>query len=173
MKVTFSVPDEYPCIVLAIIALCSLCQVVAMAIVVPARKKYFSAQHMKQFSEEHKKNFPDHRTPMMGFPDVGSGRFAMKLPYKDWYAMNNAFRVHLNLVEQLPILVVFLLVNGLIVPYLTVWIAWYSVVGRIIYTVGYIWKGPDARLLGAITTLAPIYLTSFYSIYVMSKHLLF
>ena len=100
MKISFEVPDEYPMTVLACVLLCIECIAVTVLVVVPARKKIFNNDHMKEkFAKEHAAAFPGQRAPFMGFPDIGSGRYADSLSYKDWVTFNNAMRSHLNIVE--------------------------------------------------------------------------
>ena len=106
----------------------------------------------------------------MGFPDAGSGIYADKLPYKDWYFFNNAMRAHLNIYEQLHFLIIFILVGGFILPKIVLFLAWFGVLSRAIYVIGYVMKGPDARLFGALFNLFPIYFVTFYSIYVLGKN---
>ncbi len=98
-QIQFNIPDEYPSILLALIILCFQPILVGFLVVVPMRFKYFNKDFMKQFAKEHAENFPDHKVPELGFPDIGSGRYAMKLDYKSWLTFNSAMRVHLNIVE--------------------------------------------------------------------------
>lgn len=42
------------------------------------------------FKTEHERHFPGTTYNNQGYPDMGNGRYAMKLPYKDWYNFNNA-----------------------------------------------------------------------------------
>ena len=74
---------------------------------------------------------------MGGWPDNGEGRYSEKLPYKQWFDFNNAMRVHQNFVEQLPIMLVFLSVGGLVLPRAAWIIGFLNVLARFIYTVMY------------------------------------
>ncbi len=150
---------------LAIICLCFQAVVVGFGVVIPMRKKYFNKDFMKQFAKEHAENFPDHKVPELGFPDIGTGRYAAKLDYKSWVSFNSAMRVHLNIVEQLPFIMTFLLVGGLIIPTVTFYAAWMAVAMRTLYAIGYIVFGPNARAAGAIFALLPIYAVGSYSAY--------
>ena len=47
-SISFEVPDEYPMIALACIALCFQCVIMSYVVVVPARIKYFSNDFMKE-----------------------------------------------------------------------------------------------------------------------------
>jgi hypothetical protein len=44
----------------------------------------------KNFGEIHAKAFPGEEPPKMGYPDMGFGRYANSLPYKDWFNFNLA-----------------------------------------------------------------------------------
>ncbi len=103
----------------------------------------------------------------MGFPDAGSGRYADKLSYKDWISFNNVMRVHLNIVEQLPFLIPFIMIGGLILPKLVMYLAWLGVFSRAAYVIGYVTKGANARLFGAALNLFPNYAVAFFSLYVL------
>ena len=171
MKISFDVPDEFPLTALACVALSFQCFIMAFLIVVPARYKYFSNEHMKtHFAKEHAVAFPGQRAPIMGFPDAGSGRFSESLSYKDWISFNNANRAHLNIFEQLHFLIPTILVSALFLPTLTLYAAWAGVFSRAAYVIGYVIYGPNARMLGAFFNLIPVYGLLAYSMYVMGKH---
>ena len=108
---------------------------------------------MKQFREEHELALGKDRRKdelWFGFPDCGSGRFAQKLSYEAWVKFNNNQRVHQNLVEQLPIMLTILLISGLILPKITMYVAFLNVGARLIYTTLYVSLGSDWRKLGGI-----------------------
>ena len=65
---------------------------------------------------------------------------------------------------------VFILVGGLLQPYLVCWIAWALVFMRVAYVIGYITKGPDARLFGAVAALLPVYGLGLYSLFSLTKN---
>ena len=164
MKISFEVPEEYPWIILACIALCLECVLVSILVVVPARKRYFYSDFMKaNFAKEHEANFPGQKLSPLGFPDTGSGRYSEKLNYKDWVSFNNAQRAHLNIVEQIHFFLIMFLVIGFILPRLTMYLAWLGVFGRAAYVIGYVVKGPNARLFGAVLNLIPNYLTTLFT----------
>lgn len=110
-----------------------------------ARRKYFT----KEFFE---KNFPELKPhPAGGYPDTGSGRFADKLPMDQWIAFNNAQRAHLNFLEQLPIVVTFLLIAGIVYTKTAVACGAVYIIGRLLYIQGYNSKtGAPARLRGSM-----------------------
>ena len=85
-----------------------------------------------------------------GHPDAGSGRFAHGLAYKDWYEFNNAQRVHINYVEQLPCILLLIGLTTITQPLAALILSSAYFVFRIIYTIGYFSGGPNARALGAI-----------------------
>ena len=51
-----------------------------------------------------------------GYPDMGSGRYSKKLTYEDWYELNKVQSGHRSFVENLSVIVVLLLVNGMSNP---------------------------------------------------------
>ena len=160
MKISFEVPEEYPWTIMACIALCFEAVFVS-TLVVKARKRFFYSDFMKtNFAKLHEENFPGQKISPLGFPDNGNGRYSERLTYKDWVSFNNTQRAHLNIVEQIHFLLVIFLVTGLILPRITMYLAWLGVVGRIAYVIGYIVKGPNARLFGAFLNLIPNYFTT-------------
>lgn len=59
-------------------------------ITMAARIKAYTKEFMAQFAEEHAKAFPKRpEPPQWGYPDTGNGTFGKKLPYKQWYDVNN------------------------------------------------------------------------------------
>jgi hypothetical protein len=59
------------------------------------RGKIFTQKFMEDnFLKEHQESFPtgsvQAKINKEGYPDMGSGRYGMKLPYKDWYNFNKA-----------------------------------------------------------------------------------
>lgn len=75
------------CLSLTLTAFMFVCLVVGFAFVGPLRKKFFTAEFLKQFEKEHKEAFGDSKKLPIGegYPDTGSGRYALKLPYKQWF----------------------------------------------------------------------------------------
>ena len=91
---------------------------------------------------------------MGGWPDSGDGRFSQKLPYKDWMHFNNSMRVHQNFVEQLPIMLTFLLIGGLVLPKMSAIVGVLVVVSRALYSLSYVKLGPNWRPVGALANIA-------------------
>lgn len=119
------------------------------------RSKLFSKEFMEaHFGEEHWKAFGE-VIGKGGYPDTGSGRYSQHLNYKDWYEFNSRQRAHYNYLEQVAIIVSLVLVAGVAYPVAAGIIGWAYFVGRILYTIGYIKKGPSGRIAGvAIIDLA-------------------
>ena len=90
---TFTVPDEYPWIMLFVVILCIECFFTGYLAIVTRRLKHFSEDFMKQFEAEHKAAFgansPRSTLGRGGFPDSGNGFYSEKLSYKDWFDFNN------------------------------------------------------------------------------------
>ena len=114
------------------------------------RRKAFSKEFMeKHFGEEHKKAFGG-SPPKQGYPDMGNGRFSDKLDYKTWYNFNNRQRAHYNFVEQIGSVVALLIVAGIGYPEVSSILGWFYFAGRLLFTAGYVAKGPNARVAGAL-----------------------
>lgn len=103
----------------------------------------------ENFEDEHQEAFKQEITEG-GYPDVGSGYYAKKLSYKDWYFFNNAQRAHMNFVEMIASSLMFLLVGGLYCSCLATGFGALMIVSRAIYAWGYMSSGPQGRRLGAI-----------------------
>jgi len=113
---------------------------------------------MKQFAEEHTRETGI--TPnkfWVDYPDCGQGRFSKELDYKTWFQFNSAQRAHLNYVENFYADFVLLAISGLYYPFIAALFGFLYMVGRVLYTVLYISKGPSGRTLGgAIMNLAKL-----------------
>lgn len=79
---------------------------------------------------------------------MGNGRYAQKLPYKDWYIFNIAQRIHYNYLEQVTVIITWLLIGGLKYEWIAVGVGSFYLISRIIYTIGYFTKGPRGRVIG-------------------------
>ena len=151
-------PKEYPLILLACCILCIECFLMGMIAVAPARFSIFNKEYMNTFEKEHAEAFPGTSPATGGFPDCGEGRYAQKLPYKDWVKFNNAMRVHMNFVEQLPMMLSILVLSGLFLPKIAMYCGFILAGARAIYAIMYLRSGSDARKLGAIAGSLPLYL---------------
>ena len=126
------------------------------------RRKVFTGEYIKaqkHLIEDHKKAFGTDKLPTGLYPDVGTSRYSQNLPYKDWYTFNCAQRAHYNLIEWAASVLLFLLVAGIYYPTNSAiaGVAW--IIGREVYTIGYISKGPSGRTAGAvIADLAALFL---------------
>jgi uncharacterized membrane protein YecN with MAPEG domain len=82
---------------------------------------------------------------------MGNGVYSQRLPYKDWYAFNNAQRCHQNFIEMAPSTLVWLLIAGLYFAVPAAAIGLGVIVFRLIYSIGYAGsKGPQGRIIGAL-----------------------
>ena len=85
---------------------------------------------------------------------MGSGRYSEKLSYKDWYNFNNGQRMHYHYVEAVTSVVCWLLIAGILYPWVAVAFGALNVVGRIAFNVGYQRKGPKGRAIGFLLHMA-------------------
>lgn len=81
---------------------------------------------------------------------MGSGRYAEKLNYKEWYDFNNAQRAHYNYVEMAPTTIVWLFCAGIYFPIPAAILGLAVIIFRAIYSIGYAKGGPSGRLIGAL-----------------------
>mmetsp|Transcript_25915 Transcript_25915/g.34697 ORF Transcript_25915/g.34697 Transcript_25915/m.34697 type:complete len:88 (+) Transcript_25915:280-543(+) len=75
----------------------------------------------------------------------------------------NVQRVHQNSIEQLPIVISFLLFGGLFLPKFAVLAGSIYVVARLIFIVTYVTKGSDARIFGAVLGSGAVYMLGLVS----------
>ena len=69
----------------------------AFAVTYRVRCQVFSRKFMEQFDAEHNAAFPDQKNApkfaipprKVGYPDTGNGYYSKKLPYAEWFKMNN------------------------------------------------------------------------------------
>eukprot|EP00416_Gambierdiscus_australes_P041331 CAMPEP_0171093980 /NCGR_PEP_ID=MMETSP0766_2-20121228/39431_1 /TAXON_ID=439317 /ORGANISM="Gambierdiscus australes, Strain CAWD 149" /LENGTH=177 /DNA_ID=CAMNT_0011552499 /DNA_START=98 /DNA_END=631 /DNA_ORIENTATION=+ len=131
------------------------------ASVMGLRQKFFMSDAFKKkltesgLLEEHKKAFPKQPGgPLLGYPDMGSGRYAALLPYAEWVEFNNAQRSHQNMLEQAPSALVLLILGGLQMPKVSATLGLGYFLGRILYALGYRGeRGAKGREVGAISAL--------------------
>jgi len=133
-----TVPDDYGWVLFEA-ALIVFQMQMTVAPIGSARKKCFTK---KFFSD----NFPELKDPPVGgAPDNGMGRFADKLSWDNWFLINNAQRSHLNFVEGIAPILVSMLVSGLFYTRLTVVLGIIYMIGRFLYSLGFVLKGAKAR----------------------------
>ena len=103
----------------------------------------------EHFKEVHEQSGLSDPLGKGGYPDAGSGRYIMKAGYEAWYEFNNAQRVHLQYMESITQMLCMQLFAGLQWPIPTMAIGVVYLIGRIIYTCGYMRGGPKGRYIGA------------------------
>ena len=104
---------------------------------------------MKQFEQEHQEAFGCSPDPY-GNPDNGNGYYAEKLTYKQWYDFNNGQRAHYNFLETFTPLAVMHFICAINLPFLAMICGFGCVLGKILYSVGYMSGGPQGRIAGAL-----------------------
>ena len=105
----------------------------------------FTEQFMNDnFKEEHEKaGFG--QVQKGGYPDSGDGIYTIKAGYKAWFDFNNAQRQHINYLESITQMMTQQLIVGVYWPMPTFIIGIIYLIGRILFTFGYIKKGPKGR----------------------------
>ena len=106
---------------------------------------------MRQFDKEHSEAFPHlSKAPDLGYPDTGNGYYGKRLPYAEWFKMNNGQRCQINFLEQITYAIVSAVIASVVYPQWAFYslLAWF--LGRLFFTLGYTMKGPQGRLFGAL-----------------------
>lgn len=137
------VPDLYPWILAGVCFNCALANFYGFA-AAGKRGSTFTPEFMAQFAEEHKKAYPEGPASDLdkgGNPDQGTGWYSNQLPLREWAIFNQAQRVYLNYVEQLPIICLTAPIGGLYVPIPTLVFIWTFAFGRMLYGCGYMSEG--------------------------------
>ncbi len=149
----FAISDEYKWVCLVASLICF--HLTLTGFWAGGKRKLFTKEFMDEnFKTEHERAFPGTEPSKEGYPDVGSGRYANRLPYKDWYTFNNAQRAHYNYLESVTVAITWLLIGGLRYEWVAVGAGSVYLIGRIMYTVGYAAKGPKGRTIGFLIQLA-------------------
>lgn len=106
------------------------------------RKKYFTDDWMSEnFDQYHKMHMgADAPVPKMGYPDTGAGYYSKKLPYKAWYELNCAQRIHGNSMEHMSWCLPLILISGVFQPQMTAFLTSIVITGRELYRFGYMSK---------------------------------
>ena len=81
-----------------------------------------------------------------GYPDHGSGRYAMEAGYKGWMMFNKSQRIHYNYLESISQILCMMLTCGLYFPLTTAVIGAIYLLARIMFQVGYNLFGPKGRM---------------------------
>lgn len=175
MALKFSLDKAYGWVLLSATAIGFQCYFTGYIVPMSYRKKFFSKEFMEaNFGALHQEEVGS-KLPALGYPDMGSGKYSEKLPYKDWFELNNAMRTHQQYVEQVGILLPFMLMSGLSAPKATAALGMTYFIGRLLYTTGYISKaGPSGRETGAIMSSVAfmgIGVLSLYSGYRLLRYL--
>ena len=147
----FKLPKELLYVLIVLLALFLQYSATIWGVTMRARIQIYKRTFMRQFDELHKKHFPEmSKVTELGYPDTGNGFYSKKLPYSDWFKMNNAQRCQINFLEHmtyaslLPVFVYFTYPRAALVIAIMIFF------GRLIFTMSYSTGGPSARLPGAL-----------------------
>ena len=91
------------------------------------------------------------KAPEYGYPDTGCGYYGKKLPYADWFKMNNGQRCQINFLEQITYTLVSSAIASVSYPSVSFYtlLVWFF--GRFAFSLGYTILGPKGRMVGALT----------------------
>ena len=108
---------------------------------------------------------------------MGNGYFGRLLGYKEWYEFQVAQRIHYNLLENIPFLVLTTIVTSIGMPRAGAALSGLNFLGRVLYCLGYKIGGPNLRLPGAaiahFTTMILLFTSVFASANIASNGALF
>ena len=150
VTVTLLLNSDHAILLSSIVAIAFQCLITGF-VAGGTRKRAFNKEFMERnFGEIHFKTFGN-EIGQGGYPDMGNGRYAERLDYKEWYDFNNRQRAHYNFIEHIVVILPFLLIGGIALPVVAGILGWIYFVGRIAYTIGYVKGGPKGRLIGALT----------------------
>lgn len=146
----YSFPENYGWVLFIELLIVLQLLIMTYSVVSPARIKTFTSKFMNEnFGEEFREIFKRDPDPM-GYPDMGNGRFSKKLPFADWYAFNNSQRAVYNYVENMPVVLTCVPIAGLKFEYYAIGFGAAYLIGRTIYSIGYVRSGSKGRTFGAI-----------------------
>ena len=142
--------DTYPAVLLGLLLVILTYVFSIYNFAMKSRIAVFRRTFMRQFDEMHCKEVKGYdKAPQFGYPDCGSGVYSQKLPYADWFKINCGQRVQLNFLEQLPIIMITILVAGLKYKFYTFVLSVTYCVARLMYGFGYM-IAPSKRVAGAL-----------------------
>ena len=115
-----------------------------------ARKTFFTPKFLEEnFGKQHAEEIGG-VIAKGGYPDMGNGRYAEKLSYREWLLFNNAARAHLNFTETVGITIPTILIASIHYPKQAAILGAIHFIGKLLYGIGYVKGGAKKRILGAI-----------------------
>lgn len=147
---SFEVSDDYRWVLVVVFLqvlhyLWCLC-----AIAGRRRKKQFTKEFMdKHFKEEHEAAFPGSELDKYGYPDTASGRYTFAAGYEFWFNFNVDQRLAMNWMENVTQVLFMQLIAGLRFPMVTAILGGVYLLGRLLFSIGYLMGGPKGRMIGA------------------------
>ena len=138
-------PKLYGYVLFVVVLTCFYALLIGFLGTAAYRKRYFTEDFMQNnFGTEHEL-ITGSKIQKGGYPDMGSGRYTMKAGYQAWYLFNLGARTHANLMENLPQVVICLLIIGLWSPLTAIVMGTINLAMRLGYANAYT-KDPSARI---------------------------
>ena len=111
-----------------------------------ARNTAYKKEFLSQFSDMHydalkaagKSDKLSSGPDSLGYPDCGNGFYSDKWDYATWFTYNVKLRSYKNTLEVVTPAVVFLLIGGLEIPWISIGAGILFFISRLAYTIGYI-----------------------------------
>ena len=151
IQMLLSIAPAYGYVLITAACIAFECLLIGFIVLGSARRQVFSEAFMEQFRDVHKREVDPQSEPNKeGYPDMGSGVYAQRLSYGAWYRLNNAQRAHYNFVESIATIITLLLIGGVYHPIAASAFGLAYFIGRLLYTVGYSWRGATGRLIGVV-----------------------
>ena len=112
------------------------------------KSEFAKSEAAKELKKLHEKELPNVKFSPGGYPDMGHGLYAHKLPYAAWYKFASGQRAHYNLVENLPMVLTLHALAGVYFPRAAAINALVWIGARHIWSQNYIKRGPENRYDG-------------------------
>ena len=150
-----ALPDNFKWAALSSGAIALECFFLGFIYINQARGKTFPKEFMdREFGEISNKELGE-PTKRGGYPDSGNGVHSDKLEFFEWFKFNSSMRGHLNFVENLPLIVILILIAGCYFPIAGAILGLLLFISRLLYILGYI-ANPKLRFFGFIPQMACI-----------------
>ena len=140
-------PEHYKWVALSAGGIALECFFLGFTFINMTRSKTFTRAFMDEKFGQVAQRELGGPAPNGGYPDTGNGLHSDQLTFDQWFKFNTAMRGHLNFVENLPLMAVFVLLAGLYFPVPVAFIGLILFISRIVFILGYIVE-PKWRTFG-------------------------
>lgn len=134
-----------------------------------AGKEWAESEKVKAIRDNHEEELKKEAAPApkfsaSGYPDMGNGRYAATLSYKQWFAFNNAQRAHYKVIETFTPALGLNLLSGIYFPKTSAALSVLWIIAQHIWARNYMQGGAENRYasiagLGTVSMLGWLGLT--------------